>query len=288
MKNEKMISPPFWQLLKAILKPFFMAFILFNFALTSAVANPEEYKLATWNLQGSAAVTESKWNISVRQIVSGDNAADILMIQEAGSLPTTATPTGRTFSQGGIVVTEYSWQLGSLSRPHEIFIYFSQTDLGANRVNLAIVSRFMATNVVILPPPTTASRPIIGIELGNDAFFNTHALANGGTDAPAIINAVYAHYLNNPEITWMIMGDFNRDPEDLRTALRLEPRVRVSFLSPNAPTQRSGGTLDYGVVGNSSGDLVQTALVAILMLANLRTHITSDHFPVNFRRLGDN
>lgn len=44
-------------------------------------------------------------------------------------------------------------------------------DVGANRVNLAIVSRVQADEVFVLPPPTVASRPIIGIRIGNDAFF---------------------------------------------------------------------------------------------------------------------
>lgn len=51
--------------------------------------------LGTWNLQGSSAATKSEWSISVRQLVSGANPLDILMIQEAGTLPRTATPTGR-------------------------------------------------------------------------------------------------------------------------------------------------------------------------------------------------
>ena len=39
-------------------------------------------------------------------------------------------------------------------------------------------------------PPTTASRPIIGIRIGNDAFFSIHALARGGSHAGVIITAV--------------------------------------------------------------------------------------------------
>ena len=35
------------------------------------------------NLQGSLATSESKWSVSVRQLISGENAADILALQEA-------------------------------------------------------------------------------------------------------------------------------------------------------------------------------------------------------------
>ena len=65
--------------------------ISFSFAL----ANLEDYRVSTWNLQGSSANTESKWNVSVRQLITGDNPANILMIQEAGAIPATARRTGR-------------------------------------------------------------------------------------------------------------------------------------------------------------------------------------------------
>ncbi len=71
-------------------------------------------------LQGSSAATESKWSVSVRQLVSGANPLDILMIQEAGTLPRTATPTGRHVQQGGTPIDEYEWELGTLSRPDRV------------------------------------------------------------------------------------------------------------------------------------------------------------------------
>ena len=97
--------------------------LLFLLSLLSlAFAKPDDYKLATWNLQGSSAATESKWNISIRQIISGENPADILAVQEAGNLPASAMPTGRHTTQGGVTLSEYRWQLGSISRPIEVYI----------------------------------------------------------------------------------------------------------------------------------------------------------------------
>lgn len=55
-----------------------------------ALANLEDFKVATWNLQGSSAANENKWNVSVRQLITGPGAADILAVQEAGVLPSTA------------------------------------------------------------------------------------------------------------------------------------------------------------------------------------------------------
>lgn len=260
--------------------------LLYLITCSFAFAAIEDYKVATWNLQGSSANTESKWSVSVRQLISGDNAADILTIQEAGSLPQSATRSDRTpTTLGDISVQEFIWDLGTRSRPDRVFIYYAPVDTGANRVNLAIVSRTRADEVIILPPPTAVSRPIIGIRIMQDAFFSIHALANGGTDSPAIVNSVFNHFRNMPDVNWMIAGDFNRSPQSLRAELRLETRIRANLVFPNAATQRSGGTLDYALVGSTGGSVQPPLIAAILMLANFRTQIVSDHFPVNFRRL---
>ncbi|CZE49155.1 cytolethal distending toxin subunit B family protein [Campylobacter geochelonis] len=250
-------------------------------------ANIEDYSIATWNMQGSSASTESKWNVNIRQLISGNGSADILLVQEAGSLPISAQYTGTIVQPVGvgIPIDEFAWNLGTASRPNLVYIYYSRVDVGANRVNLAIVSRRRADEVIVLPPPTVASRPIIGIRLGNDAFFSTHALANGGTDAPAIVENVYRYFTNRSNINWFIGGDFNRSPDSLSRALEPAVRARVNVIFPSGATQNSGGTLDYGVAGNSSqGSFVSPAIAAILMLANMRSQITSDHVPVNFRR----
>ncbi len=126
------------------MKKIICLFLSFNLTF----ANLENFNVGIWNLQGSSAATKSEWSISVRQLVSGANPLDILMIQEAGTLPRTATPTGRHVEQGGIPIDEYEWNLGTLSRPDRVFIYYSRVDIGANRVNLAIVSRMQAEEVI--------------------------------------------------------------------------------------------------------------------------------------------
>ncbi len=247
------------------MKKIICLFLSFNLAF----ANLENFNVGTWNLQGSSAATESKWSVSVRQLVSGANPLDILMIQEAGTLPRTATPTGRHVQQGGTPIDEYEWNLGTLSRPDRVFIYYSRVDVGANRVNLAIVSRMQAEEVIVLPPPTTVSRPIIGIRNGNDAFFNIHALANGGTDVGAIITAVDAHFANMPQVNWMIAGDFNRDPSTITSTVDRELANRIRVVFPTSATQASGGTLDYAITGNSNRQQTYTPplLAAIITLA---------------------
>lgn len=79
-----------------------------SLSLTS-FATLNDYNVATWNLQGSSASSESKWNINVRQLITGRQSADILMIQEAGSLPLSATATGRVIQpvEVGTPINEY-------------------------------------------------------------------------------------------------------------------------------------------------------------------------------------
>ncbi len=86
--------------------------------------------------------------------------------------------------------------LGTTSRQDIRYIYHSAIDVGARRVNLAIVSRQRADNVYVLRPTTVASRPVIGIGLGNDVFLTAHALASGGPDAAAIVR-VTINFLDN-------------------------------------------------------------------------------------------
>lgn len=133
--------------------------------------------------------------------------------------------------------------------------------------------------MIVLPPPTTVSRPIIGIRNGNDAFFNIHALANGGTDVEAIITAVDTHFANMSQVNWMIAEDFNRDPSIITSTADRELVNRIRVVFPTSATQASGRTLDYAIIGNSNRQQTYTPppLAAILMLASLRS------FSVNFR-----
>lgn len=90
-----------------------------------------------------------------------------------------------------------------------------------------------------------------------------------------------------PQVNWMIAGDFNRDPSTITSTVDRELANRIRVVFPTSATQASGGTLDYAITGNSNRQQTYTPplLAAILMLASLRFHIVSDHFPVNFRKI---
>lgn len=266
--------------------------ILMSFSL--ALANIEDYRVSTWNLQGSLANTESKWNVSVRQLITGDNPANILMVQEAGAIPATARRTGRMVQPGGTPIEEFIWELGTYSRPNSVYIYYAPLDVGARRVNLAIVSDRRADEVIVVHQnvvATEASRPAIGIRIGNDVFFNIHALASGGSDSAALVTAVHDYFINMPQINWLIAGDFNRDPALLQSGLDTRITNHIRIVAPNAAThfgaRGTSRTLDYAVVGRSSATRSTTSLpqiTALLIAASIRAHLSSDHFPVHFGR----
>ena len=272
------------------MKIFLFLFISFNLAF----ANLEEFRVSTWNLQGSSANTESKWNISVRQLVTGANPANILMVQEAGAVPSSAVRTERRVQPGGTPVEEFTWNLGSSSRPRNVFIYYAPLDVGARRVNLAIVSDRRADEVFVISQSTIApqtSRPVLGIRIGNDVFFNIHALASGGGDAAALVTAVHDNFINMPQYNWLIAGDFNRDPANLQAGVDTRITNHIRIAAPNSAThfgaRGANRTLDYAVIGRSSESrsaLSLPPIVALIMVANIRAHLASDHTPVHFGR----
>ncbi|MWQ03961.1 cytolethal distending toxin subunit B family protein [Glaesserella parasuis] len=254
------------------------------------LANLENYTVATWNLQGSSAINESKWNINVRQLLTGPQAAGILMVQEAGSLPSTAVHTRRMVQPEGVgfPIDEYVWNLGTRSRPNNVYIYYSRLDVGANRVNLAIIARRMASEVFVIDSGSAVltSRPAIGIQIDNDAFFSIHALSSGGSDSLRLIRNIF-EFFNTPErrhINWMAVGDFNRSPGRMQEALNEEPGLSNATLivAPTEPTHRSGNVLDYAVLHNANQTTQNTTVSASIMFNQMRSQITSDHFPVSF------
>jgi len=230
-------------------------------------ANLNDKNVVSWNLQGSSASTESKWNANIRTMLIGLGAyrdIDILNVQEAGSVPSSAQLMPQLGlrldnpNQLEVPVEEYEWNLSTSSRPNIYYIYFSRVDTGANRVNLAIVSR---------------------------------QRANGGSDSGIIVERVLDYFRsNNNPAQWMISGDFNRSPNGSSTSLqglldRNYPRVseNVTIISQPSPTHINGGNLDYSVVGqiNDFNQPIVT-LISMIFVAALYGQQASDHIPVIF------
>lgn len=84
-------------------------------------------------------------------------------------------------------------------------------------------------------------------------------------------------------INWMILGDFNREPDDLEVNLTVPVRNASEIIFPAAPTQTSQRTLDYAVAGNAVA-FRPFPLRAGIVYGARRTQMSSDHYPVGVSR----
>jgi hypothetical protein len=236
-----------------------------------ASAAVEDYRPATYNMQGGGG----KWTTDIPAITG--RGYNVISLQEVGP-----TPPGRLIWSSGLLggnqqwagwrVQEYLWRPQGQSQ--DWHIYFTRTDFGGNRVNLAILTSFDAPEVHIVRPafwgnnglPT--SRPALGITLGNTLFYSVHALASGGNDgAQLLANMAWGAGTR----LWAAMGDWNRAPNSLAI------RRGWHRYTAGAPTHQSGGELDY-MVSNER----------IAGYGGVLRGLSSDHYAVGFRRLAAN
>ncbi|HDL6963311.1 TPA: cytolethal distending toxin subunit B family protein [Yersinia enterocolitica] len=223
-----------------------------------------------------------------RRIPRADTPVPVISV--AGGRDTIINPGRRGVSSSR--VQEYLWNVGSSSRPSDFYIYhFDRGRTGAaSRINLAIASRIRAEEIMIIPPMASGvnTRPTLGIRIGDDYFFSLHAEARTNNEAPQIVQFIDGYMTttiqsNRPQATWMIMGDYNRTPEQLSTSLEaLNPSLTQPYqiVSPNQMTQQSNRTIDYAVMGRlnqgggNTGSLMTVPLIAALLTC------ASDHIAV--------
>ncbi len=263
-----------------------------------------DYRMITWNMQGASSNTQSKWSAVIPHMLSpqGDNAV-VLALQESGSLPSRTTPAPQAeapdrHGEGADAIEEVVWNIGTRTRENNVYIYHLQT---GDRVNLALVSRVRAEEILVFPFPLPDLRPIFGIRIGDDYFFNIHAGAYQRNQAPEQVNEVHRYMANsNPlpaglvppraNANWIIMGDFNRTPCIGEHALAplLNQIMGVEFQIINTRrTTHTGATpreLDYGIIGRRIPPPPAPPFgtgPAFLSVATLTQHL-SDHFGVRF------
>jgi hypothetical protein len=144
-------------------------------------------------------------------------------------------------------------------------------DVGQQRNGLAIVTRETATDVVQLAVhhDTLESRPIIGVQLGNDWYFTGHARALGtdrDNDAAAMYEAARQEMRRRgvPDQNWHFLADFNTHPA------RMPAGLQDRIVAVGEPTHQGGGELDFTMEGAPTN---QTARAQ-------RQWINSDHYGV--------
>jgi cytolethal distending toxin subunit B len=269
-----------------------LVIILIFPATADAIINSK--KTATWNMQGSSHGTEEKWSTAVRNMIDGTGHVDILALQEIGNPPPSAradtvnvpliNPDGVTYN-----VHQLVWRPGG-SRGNPIYIYW--LELGLTRVTVAIATTQRPDSLLVFENPNvtpgSSARQVLGVRYGTDDYYTYHAGAYRNNEAGMMLQHIYQYYQHTPlgrNYQWMVMGDWNRDPADLRSALIRDYnwfQQDVVIYNQARQTQQSGGNLDYAVVGQVNMQLTP-ALLAALFIAQLAGYLASDHTPVFFQ-----
>ncbi|WP_033819501.1 ricin-type beta-trefoil lectin domain protein [Kitasatospora sp. MBT63] len=275
-------STPLRRLLGVLLA---VALTLTAFAVTPVIrasAAPlflEDFKPATYNMQGRDGGAATKWTTDIQRLMANH---DVVALQEAGPQPPASATFQQTYTPDPSLpaISEYSWNLGSRSRPNIYWIYFMITDPGANRVNLAMVTQTRAARVFAINPgiPATqtseGSRPAFGVRLGSTIFYTLHGLSGNGNDDPNLV-AYMAGQAAAYSLDFAALGDYNRDPDSLRTRLPGGSYIH-SPAGVTRPSPAGGSILDY---------LVTSRVVPKGWGARTLTNVGSDHLAVDFTQM---
>ncbi len=266
--------------MKSILK-----FLLIAFMCSNVFGDVRNYKIALWNLNHTTLPIELAWQHTIRGLLLGENGADVLMLQGVGGVPSTSyfLNTFKLPLANQIPIQEYQWSLGA--NYSSVFIYFVQVDSDAKAINLAIVSKKRAQEIIIIKAPTKYSLPILGVRFENDVFLSMQSMSQKGEDTKAIIQATYNYFLKQPQIQWLLAGSFNTTPASLQESLDSKIQEQIAIISPDVPTRKSGKILDYAIAGNSGmTPYLAPALRSFLMYGNLYVKFDSDYIPIGFSK----
>ncbi|MFI5497111.1 fibronectin type III domain-containing protein [Actinoplanes sp. NPDC051859] len=236
----------------------------------ASASEPTDRVTASWNMQGqrdgTGGIPESRWETGIQQLL--DEGVQVASLQEAGSAPPPNSHwSDRVFPTPG--VTEHIWSIRTNSRPRIVNIYWADT--GQQRNGLAIISEETARNAVQLTVGGRFnSRPMMGVQFGQDWYFNAHARANGensANDAADIIETARQFIAaNDPGANWMVLADFNQNPG------RMPANLQNHIVAADAPTHQGGAELDFSYTNTGDNNTV---------LAR-RRGLNSDHFYVRY------
>lgn len=232
--------------------------------------------VVTWNMQGATGSGESKWNTDVKRLFL-QGGVNIASLQEAGNPPPSATPgVAPGWLPGfappvGINGAYLVWNLGTSTRPFNVYILWVETDPTGHRNNLAVASMLPPLNLIYVNPGIVGGRPAIGMRIlygpGNVDFFTLHAFSGGGGDAPGLINNI-----SMTGGSWFAAGDYNRDPTTW-TGVILPAGTVLCGHNAVATHPGSGTNLDYAFKNPGPSVLGQV----------LNNFVVSDHFPVAYQ-----
>jgi len=231
----------------------------------------------TWNMQGATGSSESKWNTDVSRLFL-HLGVNVACLQECGNPPPSATSIAPPAwlpgfaSPLGLNAAYVLWNLGTDSRPFNIYIVWIETDLTGHRNNLAVASMLPPLNLIYINPGLAGGRPAIGMRLlyglgGNVDIFTLHAFSGNGNDGPGLLANISA-----TGGSWFAAGDYNRNPTTWAGIIL--PLGTVYCAHNVVPTHPDSGTnLDYAFKNPGPAVLGKVS----------DNFVVSDHFPVAYQ-----
>lgn len=212
--------------------------------------------LTTWNLQGSNASTENKWNTGIFNLLG---TVPIVCVQECGGQPRSAViATPALAGNANYVLYRVGTGRNSTYISHYLW------DVAGNRCNLAIVSKTQpAAWACPVPAGGPVWRPVIGAQIAGTWYFCLHAISPGGADGAGLLLAAAGAAGATP---WYAAGDFNRSST-------LPPHPTGNICVANGNTYKAPSPANRYDYMYSSVAAIQGAVIDLYM---------SDHYPVQY------
>lgn len=191
-------------------------------------------RVGTYNLQGSGASQENKWNQAIKPLLTGGLVHDVVFVQEAGPVPLSCRvpqPISLYVKKAGDVSKKAKSATGlrylkfggshrrkDRARANLNLLHY-EWDTGSGRVNLAVITRHKAKKAALLYPDNKTWRPALGLEIDGVWYFSIHAISPKGPDAKELLGVVHAHVAQHGAGPWVVGGDFNREPDTMAGCL---------------------------------------------------------------------
>jgi hypothetical protein len=225
-----------------------------------AAADLGDQPLITYNMQGATSGQDSKWTTTIGGYIQ---RTEVVALQEAGPTPpgdpvaNIPLPAALGLPQVGNAgfVQHSRWRFGFASYE----VYFLQTDQTGGtyvggRVNTALVTQREADEVTAVG--NAFGRPALGVRFGDTWYFSFHAQSLGGiaNDSAFMVGEIDAFVAGRQQNErWVLMGDFNRDPNNLSHDIGNAFPIYAARDGNGNPlaTQQGGHALDYMVASQA-------------------------------------
>lgn len=204
-------------------------------------------KIATWNMQGLLHNAQTFSTLSAVKARMINENIDVFCLQECGDIPSVITMTPGLLLPMGLTAS-IGLNIRTTSRSFFVDIYYWQNPVNI-RCSMAILVRSGLTlGVHLTAGGIPGTRPILDIVVphigANLLVANLHAPAGPIVDTCSYV-AWAINMLRGVPPNYVLAGDFNISPADYALTIITGAKPAMTAITPNVPTHRGGGLLDY-------------------------------------------